>query len=477
MSFKKHPEELRLWSVIDDQTASERERGEAFSELAQAKVVHQEYDQAISLAEQAERIFTKIRDEKNVADAIYTQGNAYFGNEDYAAALERFERSAQIFRADTNETFLAFAVDRSGDCYQELRQHSLAAQSYQSAAALFASVDNKVHAADSILDAANELIRLGEFEQAEFAARRAFDYLETISTTEIMMRCFATWSHAFFLQGLVDQAIDKRLEAININSYLDDIMALSENYLMLAGYHKQAGQFDEAKGAISQARLFSEELANPSFAARCDLAEAEVLFDEGQLDFAIMLATKCRYAVSFENRHAAFHAEYLLGRISAATSDTGKAIEYFENAINHLKHFPERDFEDETVFVDLASALITTPNIAKVIEVLDELPSVETLKPAEQVRSHNLRARAHYLLSHHQRAIEVTDQVFGLTGEDWSDFNYAYALETKARALLDSGETNEGRACLQHAINVFASQGQPNAAYLATTLKELAFDK
>ncbi len=143
MSFSDHPNAEREWKIIRDEASSDLEKAHAYNHLAQYHGNWKaEFDTALRYAEQAELLFRKCNDIRNVGDSLYHAAEAHFKLKNYVGALDSFGKAAEIFRSEVDQVYLATCIDRMADCYAKLNQKELAVQHYRDAARMFEVDEN-----------------------------------------------------------------------------------------------------------------------------------------------------------------------------------------------------------------------------------------------------------------------------------------------------------------------------------------------
>lgn len=473
MSFSEHPNAEREWEVIRDAASSDLAKAHAFSHLA---LYHgnfkEEYDTAVRYAEQAEQLFQKCGDVRNVGDSLYHAGDNLFKMKKYTKALDRFQKAADIFRSEVDQIYLATCVDRMADCYSELNQSELAVQHYRDSARMFEVDEHWDRAGQERLFAAESLLDANEITEAEFEATEAIKHFDQAEETRFLPRTYNTRGRAFAAQNQHDLAIKDFDSAIALADY-EEVDEIS----VIARYNKancllQLRQFDECLTEIRLARKAIKASETNFARAYVDLLEAKVCFEQRDFEKAEKLALKARAKISHTTKNETAEADHLLAEIEFTNGKLETAIERYEIAIESLKKLDQPEPKYYNVCVDFAMALLQTPQLQRAIEVLDMVPHVEFLEVKYQLASHNIRARAHYLMSQYERCFEVLEQVFALTGEDWESRDYSYAIETKARAMADCGHPDAINT-VQYAVNVLTSQGIYEARYLAQQLREM----
>jgi tetratricopeptide (TPR) repeat protein len=473
MSFSDHPNAEREWEIIRDEASSDLEKAHAYNHLAQYHGNWKaEFETALCYAEQAEILFRKCNDIRNVGDSIYQAGEANFKLKNYVGALDSYSKAAEIFRSEVDQVYLATCIDRMADCYLKLNQKELAVQHYRDAARMFEFDEKWSRAALERLYAAETLVEAGEATEAEFEATLAIKHFDKAEETEYLPRAYNTRGRALQLQHQHEQAVKDFDAAISLAQYEN-----AEIINVAARYHKTESLFalalfEECSSSANLTRKAIKKTDVGFAASHVDLIEAKVALAKKDHQLAEKLAQKCRTMLVHTDKALAAEVDYLLAEVELANGKQEVALERYEIALDSLAKVDRPKPASFNVCVDYALLLIQTPQLQRAIDVLDLVPHVEFLEPKFQLASHNIRARAHYLLNQYDRCLEVLEQVFAITGEDWSSQDYAYAIETKARALVDIGSA-DSLSTLQYAVNLLTSQGVYEARYLAQQLREL----
>lgn len=473
MPFSENPAAERDWETIRDAASSDSDKAHAYNRLANyhnnAKL---EFETALRYALEAERYFRKCSDHKNIADSLYIAGEASYRLENFTDALGYFNTAADLVRAEIDQFFLAICVDRIADCYSKLNQNELAVANYRNSAKMHEVESNYQLAALQRLAAAESLNEAEAYAEAELEATLAIELLEKAETTTDFARAHNIRAFAFKYQKQYALAIKDFDAAINLAGFEEDCLIDSGSYYHKAECLFELRRFEECQSNISLARKAFKKSGFAKGKAVCVLLAAKVAFEMADFDLAESLAQKARPFFSHSNEGLLAECDYLLAKIEDAKGNKVEALERYEIAIESLQKLSNPKPERFQACVDYAAALIFTPNLQRAIEVLNLVPHVEFLSEGYQVASHNIRARAHYLLNQYDRCFEVLEQVFAITGEDFESEHYAFAIETKARASADSGSP-DALSTMQYAVNVLAGIESPNTKYLVQQLREL----
>ncbi|MFM6980359.1 MAG: hypothetical protein ACKOWE_03020 [Micrococcales bacterium] len=473
MSFSDNPNAERDWEIIRDPNTSDLEKAHAYSRLS---FYHYQWknenETGLRYAEQAERLFRKVGDTKNVGDSLYHAGETSFRMKKYTKALDYYSKAADIFRSEFDQFYLAICVDRMGNCYIKLDQTDLGVQHYRNSALILEGEENWKDAADERMSAADTLNDEGNYAEAELEALLSISLIDKTESNEGYARAYNLLGRAYQGQGQYDLAIEKFDIAIANGDYEDEQM-----YLHASRWHKaeclyELGKLDECETNISLARKGFKKEQFGVGRAYCDFLEAKLAFRASNNEKAEALAQKSRGFMAHGDKANTAEIDHLLAEISLSNGNSEQAIERYEIALVSLSKLSNPKAKQYEVCIDYAAVLITTPQLQRVIDVLDLVPHVDFLAPKYQIVSNNLRARAHYLLSQFDRCLEVLEQVFAITGEDWQNRDYAYAIETKARVLADTNAP-DALNTMQYAVNLLTSQGVYEARYLAQQLREM----
>lgn len=394
MSFKEHPEAEKAWEIIRDFSRSDVEKAHAYNDLSRYHQFKGDNQAAVQYAEKSEQMFRELHDMKNVADSIYSQGESYYSMQYYTKALDCYNKAAEIFRSEIDELYLAACLDRIADCYVGLDQKGIAVNYYRDSAKLQEAEQKWDMAGIEHLYAAEALVDMKDAEQAEFEATLAIEQYDKADETRFLARMHIVRARAFGLQQNYDAAIEDVKVALGILNYLEQ-EALTAYALFLYGeFLYDIDRYDEALTQSRLARKRYKAIGLASGQMKCDFLDAKIHFSLCDFEEAEKCALKVRPLASHTDTHDMTEIDWMLARISQTRDELHVVIERYEVALASLARLDKPDNFLYNMYVDFAKVMIDTPNVARVLVVLDAVPSVELLDADNVLTSHTSCSRS-----------------------------------------------------------------------------------
>jgi tetratricopeptide (TPR) repeat protein len=467
MSYQKSPFELKLW----EKTKSEdmRERAEAFGRLAEYTHGQEDFATSLTCAKQSTMLYEELNDSFGQAEGYFFEGKALRGQDHNTEALVKLEKSAEFFRANPNEFFLAAILLEQGHAYSDLEQFSLAKGSFENAMNLFVAEELWASAGIGALMAAEMLYKIKDYSQCEFYSTRALDMLaqgdpDFVSTA----RAYKVRGDAHTCQGDFTAACADYWESYHLLEYVDFEGYKVEVLLDLSEALIYAEDYDAALPLLGQARSMAG-ITGVLDQAKCDLFEAHIKAATGEPEEATKLYTRARSAFKAGASHSfAFDCDYRLGKL-LQRNDHLKASVQFEKA---LEQAGQNNFEPKShiIFVDMAKSYLDIGR-ADAVVAKAHLVDIDKLPGAEAVAAYcNYVARAKMLMGENEQAMGELGFILDETNTEIEGGHRLYALETKARALLATGDAEQAKLVLTEVLFAHALKRNTDASQRIATL-------
>lgn len=467
MSYQKSPFELKLW----EKTKSEdmRERAEAFGRLAEFTHGQEDFATSLTCAKQSTMLYEELNDSFGQAEGYFFEGKALRGQEDNAQALVKLEKSAEFFRANPNEFFLAAILVEQGHAYSDLEQFALAKGSFENGMNLFVAEEIWGSAGIAALMCAEMLYKLKDFSQCEFYSTRALDMLakgepDFVSTA----RAYKVRGDAHTSQGDFTAACADYWESYHLLEYVEFegykvevLLDLSEALIYAEDFYAALPLLDQARTMAGSSGVLDQ--------AKCDLFEAHIKAATGEPEEATKLYTRARSAFKAASSHYfVFDCDYRLGKL-LQRNDHLKAVEQFEKA---LEHAAQSNFEPHShlIFVDMAKSYLEIGR-ADAVVTKTHLVDLDKLPGPEAVAAYcNYVARAKMLLGENEQAVGELGFILDETNTEIDNGHRLYALETKARAQLATGDAESAKLVLTEVLFAHALKRNTDASHRIATL-------
>jgi tetratricopeptide (TPR) repeat protein len=467
MSYQKSPFELKLW----EKTKSEdmRERAEAFGRLAEYTHGQEDFATSLTCAKQSTMLYEELNDSFGQAEGYFFEGKALRGQDHNAEALVKLEKSAEFFRANPNEFFLAAILLEQGHAYSDLEQFGLAKGSFENAMNLFVAEELWASAGIGALMSAEMLYKLKDFAQCEFYSTRALDMLakgdpDFVSTA----RAYKVRGDSHTCQGDFTAACADYWESYHLLEYVEFEGYKVEVLLDLSEALIYAEDYDAALPLLSQARSMAG-VTGVLDQAKCDLFEAHIKAATGEPDEATKLYTRARSAFKAGSSHYfVFDCDYRLGKLLQRT-DHLKASVQFEKALEQAE---QSEFEPQShiIYVDMAKSYLDIGR-ADAVVTKAHLVDLDKLPGAEAVAAYcNYVARAKMLMGENEQAVGELGFILDETNTEIDGVHRLYALETKARALLATGDAEAAKAILAEVLFAHALKRNTDSSQRIATL-------
>lgn len=460
MSYQKSPFELKMW----EKTKSEdlRERAEAFGKLAEFTHSQEDFATSLTCAKQSTMLYEELNDSFGQAEGHYFEGRALRGQNDNPGALGKFEKAAEFFRANPNEFYLAAILCEQGHAYLELKQHVLAKNAFENAMNLFIVEEKWSDAGFAALMSAEMLSELKDHAQAEFNATRALDLLakdEDEGSYLFVARSYKVRGDAHAQQHDYTAACADYWQSFYLLEYLDVDVYKIEVLLDLSRALIMSGNFEDARPRINQAREVGKSTQLIRAKAHADLLEAMILNQEGEFAEAKRLLTSARtvFAAS-PDKDLVFQCDFELGKVLQRT-DHGQAASQFEYALEQAE-LNQYSPADHQIYLAMALSYLEIGRADAVVSRahlvdIGKLPNPEWVAGAT-----NYHARALVLIGQPQQALEQLGFLLDQTNSELDPSHRVYALETKARGLLNLGDAQGALEILTPLLLQFSLEQQ-----------------
>jgi tetratricopeptide (TPR) repeat protein len=279
--------EDQLWSAVAD--AQGPERAELLHQLTGLLYERGNYQDAASTAEESADGFAQ-------ADLPYDEGYsraqagvAYQELGRQTEALSSFTTACDRFRESGHEKDCAQATVRAGQCLNALDRPQEALNIWDSAQNLFASIEEPAKAADVALDRGNLLGYLGRQSEALEVFQSARALRRPLGDAGAVVDIDDRIAAALIDMGRHGEALEVLRAVLRVRESGTDEQAQAYARYRYGWTLELAGQQQDAKPVMEQARAEYQRLDNTFAVARCDLILADCLHGLGQGEASIEL--------------------------------------------------------------------------------------------------------------------------------------------------------------------------------------------
>ena len=163
-----------------------RGEGNALFNLGKVYAILSELDKAIEFGEQALVIYRKIGDQHGEGKALCDLGIAFADCDELHNAIEFFEQYLAITRKVNDRRGEGNAMNNLGRAYSTLNKPHKAIEFYEQTLVIDREGSNRGNEAQSLFNLANELAKVGHYDEALNQAKLALEIFEQIKSPAIV---------------------------------------------------------------------------------------------------------------------------------------------------------------------------------------------------------------------------------------------------------------------------------------------------
>jgi tetratricopeptide (TPR) repeat protein len=309
-----------------------REAVARLSDLA-AEKVWVDARRALAVAEFAELVARRLRDDESLAHGLRAKGNALRFLNEHRAALENHAEAARLFGRAGRATEVGRTLSTSIQPLILLGEYAKAEEAAARAREIFAREGNELRLARLDLNVGNIYHRQDRFEEALRHYEQAYERLCALRDVEGIGVALGNMAMCLITLNQFQRARDthRRARAWSAGHGLGKLVALADYNIAYLDFFR--GQYGRAIEALKQTRVACEELGDRYLAALCrlDLAEVYLELNLGP-DADEMAAESHRAFEALGNRYEAAKAVAFQAIAHGQQGKVLRALELFGQA-------------------------------------------------------------------------------------------------------------------------------------------------
>jgi tetratricopeptide (TPR) repeat protein len=323
-----------------------------------------EYDQAIAACEAGLAHMRQTGrnrwDELIEADLHSILGGIYGMRGDYPRCQYHFEHCLRAREAADNLAGVSASHNNLGYLWQLQSEYERALEHYRIAEVLIRKIDLPYLLIFVNTNAADALISLGRYPEAEQRCQEALDLSRRMNAQHTTAQAYNTLGIVHSHQGRYNEALVAYAEAQELNRVLGSVFEEANAIFNTARVYNALGRYDEAASAAGMVIERAATIQSQRLKAEGLIAQAEAAIGVGDYAKAANAATEAHeLAMTIGSKHDGGIAHRLLGQIAAVQGHP--FITYFEESIELLNTINYR-FELARTWAEYGQALILTGN-------------------------------------------------------------------------------------------------------------------
>jgi len=288
-----------------------------------------EYDTAIEHIQNAIKMYSEKKDNKNLLACNLNLANVYIHKKDYKSGLKYLTESYRLNQIEYSPEIKARLLNNFGVVYMDM-------ENYKKAIKYFLDCIKAAKEVDSVFDLQSCYINIGMIYKTQKDFNNSLKYLN--SALELNVRLKDKYREGYILynyaelyceQGEYERAINVSDKSLALFEELGDKSLVAANYLFKGKVYNKLNNFDEALINCNLALLIANQLKDEQSIAETKFILAELYFKSGNTDKAINLSYDSILAASNRNMNNLLYGNYeFLSKVFLEKKDYKTSLEY-----------------------------------------------------------------------------------------------------------------------------------------------------
>jgi eukaryotic-like serine/threonine-protein kinase len=241
-----------------------------------------ESDAALKNYREALNLRRPLGDKQGIGHVLNDLGVYFAARGKYNDALTQFKEALQVQREVRNQAAEARALNNIGTIYISLGSYDEAKTYLQQATTIMERIDLPSERADMLHNLAEVSIRTGEYENALDHYLKALEIRRKIGDRRGAAIESYNLGTLFEYQGRYGAAVESKADALKIFRELGDRGEWLPRVLATYGSAlAQAGRFDQAQQALTEALPIARSMKSEDLIARIVMSQGDVLYYKG----------------------------------------------------------------------------------------------------------------------------------------------------------------------------------------------------
>lgn len=222
-----------------------------------------QYDKALALMQESERMFRQLGDRKSLAIVLFNEGKVYNAMGRYDKSLTLFNESLALNRQAKNDQGIAVTLNLIGNAYAGLGRYDKPLAYYQEALAINRRIKNEIEVATSLRNIGDAYCDLMERDRAIPYYNQSLDILRRLNSRSDLVLTYTNMGALY--QGLdqYDKALSYYKESLQISRALDNSAMTATNLNNIGHSYASLGRSDEALSHFRQSLELEKRLNRP----------------------------------------------------------------------------------------------------------------------------------------------------------------------------------------------------------------------